>query len=167
MSFLGLQRTKKTMAENYDIISWVLCMFLGGMINVGILNATYAFLQATVYPIADQLLAILVLIGLIVFVVLLPLALSLILTAIQPELRIVPPFFITIISVAWFFVLTINPSNVQDTLFAVAILGMSYIALGYSEDWITTKVLGKAVERDSIYFEKLLVYGEVEMSKTE
>lgn len=164
MSFLGIQRIKKTTAENHDIISWLLCIFLGGTINIGILNAAYSYYLQNLPSISD-LYRIIITVSYILFAILLPFILSLILTGIQPELRIVPPFYITAISWAWMFVLWINPNNASTMITPTILIGMFYVALGIAEDKLTTAILGIAIERRNIYFEHLRVYATIDEVK--
>jgi hypothetical protein len=98
----------------------------------------------------------------IIAAVITPFLLSLLLTTIQPELRIVPPFYITLISFAWLFVLWVNPSNVSATLTPVITLGTFYVTLGFAEDKLATLILGIAAERERIYFEYLTVYSDID-----
>lgn len=168
MSLLVVRRIKKTVAENYDIISWILCVFLGGTMNIGILNAAYGYIMYywSTLPVPNPPVPTLyhyaLLMGYVIAVAILPFILSLILTAIQSELRIVPPFYITLISAAWMLVLWVNTSNVSTQLAPTLTLGMFYVTLGYGEDYATTYILGKAVERESIYYEHLRVYADIE-----
>jgi len=161
MSLSVFHRATKSVTENYDIISWVLCIFLGGTINIGVLNAFYSYVTALSLPAKTILISEIILGGLIVIAITLPLILSLILTAIQPEFRIIPPFFITIISWVWLFVLWVNQSNASTMIPLTFFIGTFYVTMGYFEDWGTTKILGKAIERENIYFEHLLVYAEI------
>ena len=161
MSFLGLRRIRRNVAENYDLISWFMCILLGGTINIGILNGFDALVRQTFFPTESTLIALLFPISLVSLALLLPFALSLLFTAIQPELRIVPPFFITAMSSVWFFVLWVTPSNASDTLPLALFVGVFYTMVGYAEDWATTKILGKATDRESIYFEQFLVYADI------
>jgi hypothetical protein len=153
-------KVKRTLTEDYEIISWLLRIFLGGTINIGILNATYAYLS--VLPSMPSFYAYLIDALFLIFAVITPFLLSLILTAIQPEPKIVPPFYITLISFAWLFVLWVNPHNVSATLTPTITLGLFYVALGFAEDKLTTSILGIATERESIFFEHLTVVAEIE-----
>ena len=161
MSFLGLRRIRKNVAENYDLVSWFLCILLGGTINIGILNGFDAAVRHSYFPTDSQFVALLFPVSLVALAVIMPIILSLIFSAIQPELRIVSPFFITLMSSVWFFVLWVNTSNVADTLLLAIFIGIFYSAIGYAEDWATTKILGKATDRESIYFEQFLVYADI------
>jgi hypothetical protein len=170
MSFLGIQRTRKTLTENYDIILWMFCVFLGGSLNVGFINALNNYSQYWVTNVnkspLSQTSAELALSGLLIVVIILPIILSLILTSIQPSHLIVPPFFITIVSAVWAGILLVNAANIGSMLATVVTLGLFYSALGYMEDSLTTKILGKTAERESVYFEHFRVYSDVDSVKT-
>jgi hypothetical protein len=160
-------RIKRTVAENYDIVSWILCLFLGGTINVGILNATYNYSNYyfSKIPSANLHYGAIALVGFIALSILMPIIVSCFLTAIQPELRIVPPFFIALISSAWIFVLWITPSNVSTTVFPTLTVGVFYSSLGYIEDPVVTYIFGRATERDYIYFQHIRAYATIEEVK--
>jgi hypothetical protein len=106
-----------------------------------------------------------VLAGYIIVAIIMPLILSLILTSFQAKQLIVPPFYITLISSVWMLVLLVNVSNISTQLVPVLTIGMFYSTLGWGEDWIATSILGKATERESIYFEQLRVYADFNFVK--
>ncbi len=153
-------QAKKTISEQYDTISWLLRIFLGGTINIGILNATYAYI-VNVLPTLPASYQAVPFLGLVIIAITMPLTLSLILTASQHELRVVPPFYIASISWTLVFVLWVNPTNGLTMITPTTILGILYASIGYAEDWVTTQVLGITTERENIYYEHLTVYAEI------
>jgi hypothetical protein len=169
MSFVGLPRVRKAASDNYDILQWMICVFLAGSINVGIINGANNYSQywaTTVNKAPVNLtLAYIVLAVFIVALVVLPIVLSLILTSIQPSHLIVPPFYITIVSIVWFCIMSVTPTNAGEALPAIITLGMFYVTLGFGEDWITTKIIGITTEREYVYFEHLRVYSNINSVK--
>lgn len=128
---------------------------------MGILNAAYSFMSLMPSSL-PSLYQSLILIGFLIVAILLPLILSLLLTTFKPEPRIVPPFWITVVSFAWLFVLLINSSNVSTLLLPTIIVGLFYVTIGRLEDVAAIAILGIAAERESIYYEYLIVYSDID-----
>lgn len=162
---------KRTIAEEYDVISWLLRIFVGGALNIVILNTFSAFISNNV-PIVEGGYQTSVLFTPILFpafasffalVLVAPLIISLCLTKREPYLKLVPPFYISIIGIVWISTVWLY-SNLAVEIFAF--FGLVLGAAGYSEDRLATSILGIATERDIIYFEHLRVYADIEAIKS-
>lgn len=144
-------------------------ILLGGAINIVFLNALATYLPQTLtYSIGSNDIFITwtpQLLTLILLVTLTPIPISIMLTKTQPKLRIVPPFYITLVTFAWILFSWVNINNFNTTFFA-AYGGFALSACGFAEDKLIASVMGIAAERESIYYEHLKVYGDIEDVKT-
>lgn len=123
--------------------------------NVFFSNATGTYYLANLTYVQSQLAF------LFITVLLSPLAISLFLTKKTEQLRIVPPFYITIISFGWILLFGIWPFF-WPAAYSQLIFGGLLLAVGLVEDRVVTLILGRAAERDSIYFGQVIVYAGIE-----
>jgi hypothetical protein len=167
-----LSQIKRAIAEEYDIISWILRIFLGGAFNIIFLNALWEFITAYFYisdgvlyirnilftsPILSQFIELLIL----VFVT--PFLASLFLTKRKPKLRIVPPCYITLVTMSW--IIIILYTTLKQEAIVIGLFGIVLMLVGYVEDKLVTSILGLTTERESIYFEHLLVFSTIDNVK--
>jgi len=154
------------LSVKYDRISWELAILLGGAFNIVFVNALSVLIRDHIHigqviditPLLDPI-VLLWFVILLVLVFSSPLLLSLFLSQREPKLRTVSPFHITVISFIWIIItqFSLTPNGIYVLLFAVILT-----AAGRLEDSVATSILGLTAERDSIYFEHLLVYAEIE-----
>jgi hypothetical protein len=163
-------KVKRTLREDYEIISWLLRIFLGGAFNIVLLNALLAFVKENIsYDVHGTLYAGVLFspevlpqfVILLVAVCLSPFPISLILTKREPELKIVPPLYITLLSFVWIMIFWLSTFGTGE-IFLVFLLGATLVGCGLVEDRLVTTILGMTAERDSIYFEHFRAYAEID-----
>jgi hypothetical protein len=153
------------------MISWIVRIFFGGAVSIIFLSVLSAFIVYNV-PILNGVYQTNVLFTprlfptftLLLFMYLIsPLVLSICLTKREPYLKLVPPFYIAIVSIVWILIAWLS-SNIS-LLFIVIFFGFLVGYVGFFEDVAATSLLGIATARDLIYFEHLRVYAEIEHVK--
>jgi len=163
-----LPQLKRTLAENYDIISWVIRILIGGAANIMLVNALIAYIPTTLViipatPTQQQTVITTAFPQIIAFLAIIapsPIAISLALSKTRPKLRIVPPFYITLVSAIWLYISWFNTFDLATAFFTVY-GGAGLAACGYVEDKLITSILGVAAERESIYYEQLTVFADI------
>jgi hypothetical protein len=169
-------KLKRTLAEDYDIISWLLRIISGGLLNIVFLNALLTFVSShTSYTSTPNgvtyyydLFAPSVLPQFIIFVAMVlfgPFFMSLILTKRSPNLRIVPPYYVAAMGAVYLLASQIAPLE-PNRDFLTVMFGLIMVAMGSIEDKFVTSILGLATDRENIYFEQLTVFAHINDVKT-
>jgi hypothetical protein len=166
-----MRQLEETVSQNYDVISWLFRILLGGAINIVLLSVLVSFVEFYVPLVngsydtsvlfAPQLLPTFLFLSIAYFIS--PLILSICLTKRQPYLKIVPPFYISIISIVWMLTYWLS-SNISLLPIVVA-FGLTVGYAGYYEDTLATSLMGIATTGDMIYFEHLRLYADIETVK--
>lgn len=100
-------------------------------------------------------------VALFILLVFSPFLMSLILSKNYPNLRIVSPFWLALVSFAEILIAAVNFIAIEG-LIGLIVFGGLYLLAGYGEDRITTRVLGIAIEKEQIYFEHLHVVADID-----
>jgi hypothetical protein len=153
----------------YSQISWMLRILIGGAFNIVFLRILFDYASSNVNNIGGVYYfthnAVPMIIGLSALVILSPLLLSLVLTKRQPELKIVSPLWITMVTFIWILIVEIFPPLTGTSVLAVY-FGAFLLFVGWAEDSFAISMLGIATTRESIFFEHLKVYKEIDQVKT-
>lgn len=169
---MNLKRMPTFLSTEYERNSWIVRILLGGSIEIMLLNALASFIQQHSFRQLDGTLNITQLftssslpqfIVLLIMLFLSPFLTSLALTKRTPELKIVPPFYVSLIGCAWLFAVWVFPFRYDSIL--ISLFGVFLIFLGYVEDNFVTSTLGLATERENIYLEHLKVFADIEQVK--
>lgn len=154
------------MSEEYDLISWVIRIFIGGAFNIVFIAGWISLywssgqiVEGTINFSAAPLSNIVALWILAVILILSPLLASLALSKMQP-LRIVPPFYVAVVTFG--FIIVIWGITSSSNFIESVLLGGMYTFVGLIEDVAATKILGIASDRANIYFEQLTVYADID-----
>jgi len=158
-----------SLSAKYNQISWELRILLGGAFNIVLVNALSAFIkehisydaQGNLYAgtlFSPEVLPQFVI--LLVAVFLSPFLISLILTKREPELKIVPPLYITLLSFVWITIFWLSTFGTAE-IFLISLLEGTLVGCGLVEDRLVTTILGMTAERESIYFEHFRAYAEI------
>jgi hypothetical protein len=165
-----LKSSKRFISDEYDLISWVMRIFVGGLFSTVPIAAFVAVYIANVPIIGGSydleyasLSTNLTLLALIIITVVSPFMFSLVLSKLRPTLRIVSPFYITMVTFG--FVTAIWGLTSVGNFFLSILIGGMLVAVGYIEDIPSTAILGKGTDRANIYFEQLSVYADLEEVK--
>jgi hypothetical protein len=159
---------RRSLAQEYDIIAWVIRIFIGGAIETLFINALVNFsvphfifldkgnqIITNLHP--DQFPAFAFLIAIVVIS---PFLLSLCLTKRHPELRIVPSFYIALMGILLSIIL--NFSLIDANNFIIPVFSLYFPFFCLFEDRLVTSLLGIGANRDYIYFEHRKVYANIE-----
>ncbi len=92
-----------------------------------------------------------------------PLLSSLLLTKTEPKLKIVPPYWISLVVMGWVLIHWYYPLTPISSI--SLIFGGLLVLVARAEDIVVTSIIGKAAEREVIFFEHLLVYANIESVK--
>jgi hypothetical protein len=160
---------RRTLTEQYDMISWIVRVFFGGAVSIFFLSVLSSFISYYV-PLVNnvyqtdnlftpQLFPTFIL--LLGTYLISPLVLCFCLTKREPYLKLVPPLYISIISVSWMVIYWLA-SNLS-LLLIVAFSGMFMMYVGLFEDMAARSILGIATVRELVYFEHLRIYADVEV----
>lgn len=157
------------MSEEYDLISWVIRIFIGGVLNIVIIAGWVNLYWSSGQMVDDTInfssapLLNIIALWILGFILLSsPLLASLALSKKYP-LRIVPPFYVAIVTSG--FIIAIWGVTVPSNLVLTVIVGFMFALVGLGEDAATIKILGIATDRENIYFEQLTVYADIENVK--
>jgi hypothetical protein len=154
------------MSEEYDLISWVIRIFIGAAFNIvfiaGWINLYWSsgqIVDGTINFSATPLSTIALIWILGIILVLSPLLASLALSKKQP-LRIVPPFYVAVVTFG--FIIAIWGITSSSNFILSVLVGGMFAVVGLIEDVAATTILGIASDRANIYFEQLTVYADID-----
>jgi hypothetical protein len=157
-------------ASDYSLLFWIVCVFLGGVINAMVIRAFsdfwlsvynyYVAWQLTVWK-APEIIPSFIISVAIAFSI--PILLSFIFTRAHPERRIVPPLPMQIVS---FGLLLFFVYNKTETDWQI-LYGIVFYVLtaSFLQDGIITYALGKNVQVDYIIKHSLKVHANVNQVK--
>jgi hypothetical protein len=156
---------KRTLAENYDIIAWQLRIFIGGTFNMAFIYIFLAYFASNISP-TGQLISLSTsywapFAVLFILVVFSPFLMSLILSKTYPNIQIVSPFWLALVSFVEILITGIGVGSLPN-LGTLILVDLLYLATGYVEDGLTPKLLGIAVEKEQIYFEHLHIIAYID-----
>jgi hypothetical protein len=154
------------MSEEYDLISWVIRIFIGGAFNIvfiagwlnlywnsgHVVNGTIDFSGASL----TNIVLLWILAAIIGFS---PLLASLALSKKEP-LRIVPPFYVAVVTFG--FIIAIWGITSSSNFVLSVMTGGMFAFAGLIEDVAAITILGITSDRANIYFEQLTVYADID-----
>lgn len=156
-----------TLSEKYSLIRWVVYTFLGGAINTVSYLLFAQFYTETIRSMSQSTLVTDIVTGyaqMIVFaslVIALPMILSIIFSKFNPELQLVSPFNMQIVSFGWLLYYLYTQNNLQFGI--LLILGVSTIFTGFAQDAVARDLVGLKADKNDILTTSLIV--ETELSK--
>ncbi len=160
------------LTRNYDLLGWIARLFVGAAFSVFTVEMFGDFLKEIVsfnpstgvYMLSlrsnSQSYLFLFLASLALTS---PLIASLVLTKRTPELKIVPPFYIEVLTIAWFIAFGLERWS-PDPSFAILWI-MTLVAAGFAEDRVVTRILGHSVDRNDIQMFKFLASKDIDSVK--
>lgn len=150
-------------SRDYELFRWLFYIFIGGAVNGVIWQIFADFLyvvvsdsqpKPTVAPIIYAIIGS-------VLVYLSPIGLSLALTRIHPQKRIVPPLYMQVAAFAWFMISFYNRYQMAS-LPSLYLIGTYAFFGGMTQDRIASSMLGRAFQEDNIISYSLKVDGDID-----
>jgi len=149
---------RRPRVEDYNLAAWILAILLGGAYNIAALQIFVDRYLSPAISLESHGLA-----AAIVFIVV-PIMLSVLLTKLQSEKRIVPPSYMQVVLVVWFVVSGVGHIDVSYLL-GNTILSLYAIAAGLFQDSAARFLLGRTGQRDDIILGSLRVNADAEEIK--
>src|SRR6267143_108482 len=151
-----LKQFKESFKNEYELIRWIVYVFLGGSMNfmsIHLLGNYIITLFGQVQNQQQQLMyqSYVELSILLIIFYFIPVLISVALTILSPEKRIVPPFFMQIISLgALLFYVQYYIPDIQSRVLALYVMFIYAFLGGITQDRIVVRLVGQSVDRESM-----------------
>jgi len=146
-----LQALRTRFVNNFELVRWIVYVFIGGAVYAAVwqVYADFLFAIPQIFggpiPAGLQIPVILVLPSVLLFIA--PLLLSIVLTRAKPEKQLVPPLYINLVAFAWFMAFVLIRYT-SDTLVAFGFFGVVGYFGGVIMNRVAIYLLGIAVNPD-------------------